>query len=315
MPCPARLFCALVALIALRISPAAAAEFTVTKYDAGVKIDIDGQPFTEYHTLNGAKPFLWPIIGPTGVEMTRTYPMRLGLNGEKADHPHQRSLWFTHGEVNGVNFWAETPGHGTTVHREWVTVEGGPQATLVSRNDWVGPDAKKHLEDERKLVFRSGPDSRSIDFDITLKATAGPVKFGDTKEGSFGIRVPTVMDVNSKQGGKIVNSAGQTDDDAWGQAAPWVDYHGPVGGETVGVAILNHPQSFRYPTYWHVRTYGLFAANPFGLHDFKKSPDVDGSHTIPAGDSITLRYRVLFHRGDEKSAAVAEAFKAYAEEP
>jgi hypothetical protein len=295
-------------------SAALAGDISVERTDRGVSIRLDGQPFTEYLTGNGPKPILWPVIGPTGVEMTRAYPMKTEVEGEKQDHPHQRSLWFTHGDVNGVDFWSELPGHGSIVHREFSRVEGGAQGVIVSINDWLGPDGRKHLEDERTLTFRGGDDWRSIDFDIALKATTGAVTFGDTKEGCLGIRVPTVMDVNSGNGGRIVNADGLTDDAAWGKPAPWVDYHGPVGGETVGVAILNHPSSFRAPTYWHVRTYGLFAANPFGLHHFKNSTEVDGAYTIPDGDSIILRYRFLFHKGDEQAARVADAYQEYASE-
>jgi hypothetical protein len=295
----------------------AAAELTVEQTDQGVTVNIDGQLFTEYLIRTGPKPILWPVIGPTGAEMTRAYPMRTEVEGEKQDHPHQRSLWFTHGDVNGVDFWSENAGHGSIVHREFTQVAGAPEATITTItaiNDWLGPDGRKHLEDERTLVFNAGDGWRSIDFNITLKATAGPVIFGDTKEGMMGIRVPTVMDVNSDPGGRIVTSEGLTDKEAWGKPAAWVDYHGPVDGETVGVAILNHPSSFRAPTHWHVREYGLFAANPFGLHDFSGSDEVDGSYTIPDGDSITFRYRFLFHRGDEQSAQVGKAYEAYAAE-
>ena len=120
------------------------------------------------------------------------------------------------------------------------------------------------------------------------------------------------MKVESGLGGKIVNSNGLTNKEAWGKPAAWVDYHGPVEGETVGIAIMNHPSSFRFPTYWHVRTYGLFAANPFGLHNFQNSDDVDGSHTLEPGQSMSLRYRVLVHKGDEKDGRVADAYGQYA---
>jgi methane monooxygenase PmoA-like len=155
--------------------------------------------------------------------------------------------------------------------------------------------------------------ARVLDFDITIKATAGPVTFGDTKEGMFGLRVASSMDVNRKKGGKITNAEGITDDAAWGKASPWVDYTGPVGGETVGIAILNHPDSFRYPTTWHVRTYGLFAANPFGWHDFGRSEK--GDYTIPDGERISFRYRVIFHKGDTASADIDASFKTYAKPP
>jgi hypothetical protein len=296
----------------------AAAEVTAQPCDHGVVITINGQPFAEYWTRSGSKPIVWPIIGPTGKAMTRAWPMAEGA-GEKKDHVHHRSLWFTHGSVNGIDFWGESSKGGITRHREFVKVEGGPSATIITRNDWIGPDEKKVCEDERTLIFGGDAETRRIDFDITIKASEGPVTFGDTKEGSFGMRVPETMKVdarklNPKLGGKIINSEGQTDDAAWGKPAAWVDYHGPVDDQLVGIAILNHPSSFRFPTPWHVRTYGLFAANPFGLHDFQANKDVDGSYTLPAGQTMTFRYRVLLHRGDEKSAKIAEAYAAYAKE-
>jgi len=129
----------------------------------------------------------------------------------------------------------------------------------------------------------------------------------------FGVRVASSMDVKAKKGGKITNAEGVTDLDAWGKASPWVDYIGPVAGKTVGVAILNHPGSFRYPTTWHVRDYGLFAANPFGWHDFGRKEA--GTYTVPAGQSIRFGYRVILHEGDTASARLPDAFRGYAEPP
>ncbi|MEX0712724.1 MAG: PmoA family protein [Pirellulales bacterium] len=291
-----------------------AAELAVKEHDGGVRVEIDGNLFTDYLTATAPKPILWPVIGPTGVEMTRAYPMA-DVAGEKKDHIHQRSLWFTHGDVNGVDFWSENPPHGSIVHRGYLEVSAADgKAVIRTRNDWLGPDGKQHCQDERTLTFRGDGDMRTIDFDIVLIASDGPVTFGDTKEGTMGIRLPTVMDVDSRLGGRIVTSEGLTDKEAWGKPAAWVDYHGPVAGQVVGVAIFNHPSSFRYPTTWHVREYGLFAANPFGLHDFTGSADVKGAHTIAAGESIYLRYRFLFHKGDATAANLAEAFKEYAAE-
>lgn len=232
--------------------------------------------------------------------------------GEKHDHPHQRSIWFTHGDVNGVDFWSENEKHGAIAHREYLRLdEGDKEAVIATRNDWIDVKGKKVCEDWRMLTFAAGDGWRSIDFEITLTASEGPVKFGDTKEGSMGIRIPTVMDVNSQKGGHIVNSEGDTDKDAWGKPASWVDYYGTVNNQPVGIAFMNHPSSFRYPTRWHVRDYGLFAANPFGLRDFVGKNDVDGSYTLENGASLALRYRLLFHKGDAKAAKVAEAFEGY----
>ncbi|NLF09348.1 MAG: hypothetical protein GX594_15415 [Pirellulaceae bacterium] len=286
-------------------------EITVERSEGGAVVKIDGRLFTEYLTCSGTKPILWPIIGPTEQPMTRAHPMG-DVEGEKKDHPHQRSLWFSHGDVNGVNFWAETGRVGKIEHLEFVKL-GGTPATIVARNAWIDPDGKKVCEDTRTLGFGAYDQSRWIDFDITLKATDGPVVFGDTKEGTFGIRVAKSIRVDAGMGGKFVNSRNQVNNDAWGQPAEWIDYHGPVGGRTMGIAVLNHPDSFRYPTYWHVRPYGLLAANPFGASDFSKGQLPGGATTIAPGESIRLRYRVLFHRGDQREGRVAEAFAAFTE--
>jgi len=216
----------------------------VTQNEHGVKVLIDGELFTQYRTDLGAKPICWPVYSATGAEVTRRFPMET-IDGEKHDHPHQRSWWFTHGDVNGIDFWSENEGHGTIVHREYLALESGSQQGRIrTRNDWLAPDGTKVCEDERELRVYHRPDARVVDFDVTVRATEGPVKFGDTKEGTMGVRVATSMDVNSNLGGRIVNSRGQTDLEAWGKQAEWVDYYGPVGDETLGIAIMNHPTSF-----------------------------------------------------------------------
>lgn len=297
----------------LTVLAAGGAEYSVERNDHGVTIKLDGELLTEYLIDKGPKPILWPIVGPTGKNMTRAYPMQR-IKGERMDHPHHRSLWFTHGNVNGIDFWTESGKNGKIVHRDFVEVSGGPEAKIVANNDWVAPDGKKVCEDTRTLKFHNIGDMRAIDFAITIRAVDSQVKFGDTKEGSFGVRVPTTLDVESRPGGKIINSNGDTDGDAWAKRAAWVDYQGPLEGEEVGIAILNHPSSFRFPTHWHVRTYGLFAANPFGIHDFEPNAGVDGTYTLEPGESFTLRYRVVFHKGTEQDAKIAELFDAYSKE-
>ena len=197
-------------------------------------------------------------------------------------------MWFDHGDVNGTSFWDEQGSHGTIEHREFLQLEEGEQAVIQTKNDWTTPQGKVVCQDIRTLVFGADESTRWIDFQVQVMPATEAVVFGDTKEGSFGMRVAGSMRVELKKGGKIVNSEGQTDGDAWGKRAAWVDYSGPVDGETVGIAILNHPRSFRYPTYWHVRTYGLFAANPFGLHDFLNSKDADGSFKLEPGEKFSL---------------------------
>jgi hypothetical protein len=289
----------------------AESKFELTETPEGVAVKLNGKLLTNYLVKSGAKPILWPLIGPYGNEITRAYPMRDAGEFERDDHVHHRSFWFTHGDVNGIDFWSETEGHGNIIHKGFDKVRGGKTGVIVTRNDWVGPDGKRICQDTRTLTFHADGDLYWIDFDTTVTAGDGSVKFGDTKEGSFGVRVAGSMKVTSEMGGKIINIHGDTDLKAWGKQSPWVDYHGPVKGNVVGITIMNHPSSFRYPSYWHARTYGLFTANPFGLHHFKGDNSIDGSHQMEKGDSFTLRYRVLVHKGTEKEADVAKHFEAY----
>ena len=309
-----RLMLCLLPLVAAVVCLPVRAEVGVKQTDTGVEVMLDGKPFTTYLFNSGYKPILWPVIGPTGKEMTRAWPMREGNPDEKTDHVHQKSFWFDHGNVNGVDFWAETAKiQGKQVHTELVKAEGGKIGTIVTKNEWVGPDGAKILADERTLRFGGDDKSRWIDFDVVVTALADEVTFGDTKEGAFGLRIAESMRTDRKTGGRIITSEGLTDADAWGKPAAWVDYHGPVADETLGIAILNHPSSFRYPTHWHVRTYGLFAANPWGLGDFTGGKQ-DGSHKMNKGESLSLRYRVIFHSGDEKQGKIAEAFSEYSKQ-
>ncbi len=312
---PFRLFVLVSLIVSLLGGATQAAEFTVKQDDEGVSILLNGRLFTKYLIKSGAKPILWPVIGPTEKPITRGYPMREATPEERNDHIHHRSFWFTHGDVNGIDFWSENKGHGNIIQREFLEVKGGPTAVVSTRNDWVGPEGEKQCSDTR--VYRFGADQRGrwIDCDITVTAEYGDVTFGDTKEGSFGVRLAGDMKVSAKKGGRIINSRGQSDLEAWGQPAEWVDYHGPVDGETVGVTIMNHPKSFRYPTRWHVRTYGLFTANVFGLHHFERSDKADGSFTLKKGESFVFRHRVFMHKGDEKQGDVAAVYAEYAKTP
>jgi len=300
-----------------------AAEWSLEKTDQGYKATIDGKLFTEYLTDFRGTPIMWPIIGPTGQEMTRSFPMvPEGKPSEKLDHPHHRSLWFNHGDVNGNDFWAIKP--SVIKHKRFVKAEKEAQGLLlITENEWLDKDGAVLCTDLRTIRFGLHGESRLIDFDVTVTAVADPLVFVDTKEGSFGIRVPGRLDDDgsrkdkSRPGGTIVNAEGLKGDAAWGKRSAWVDYSGELdNGDVVGIAILNHPSSFRYPTYWHVRTYGLFAANPFGVHDFVKGEKVDtGSLPMKKGDTFTLRYRVVFHKGTAENIDLPKMFEEYSTLP
>ncbi len=287
---------------------------TLVERGKRIAVEVDGKPWTTYVPDDGPKPYFDPLIGPSEVALTRAWPMR-EVAGEPRDHPHHRSLWFGHLDVNKVDTWSEMPGHGQVreTSRPTVVGDGGPVGVLRTRDDWLDRSGRKVCEDERVVRFYATKTARVFDFDVTLRATDGPLKIADNKDGVFAVRVAAPMALTAKQGGRIVNSRGVTDRAAWGQPAEWVDYTGPVAGSTMGIAILNHPSSFRYPTTWHVRDYGLFAANPFGYHDFGQARS--GGHRIEPKDSIRFAYRVVLHKGATESAAIDTLFEGYARPP
>lgn len=297
-----------------------AAELTVERSERGAIVNVDGQLFAEYLTDAKHQPAVWPIIGPTGEAVTRSFPIGPLLGTERDDHPHHHSLWFAHEDVNGHNFWLE-PKQGSDLkkanvikHQKFSSLKSeGHKATIVSNNHWLAGEGNLICEDERTLVFAADDESRWIDFTIKISATNGPVTFGDIKDGTFSTRVAGSMKVDS--GGTLINSVGQKNADAWGMPAEWIDNYGPLKGETVGLAMFSHPANFRHPTRWHVRNYGLLCANPFGNRQFPAADIQQTSYTIPAGDSLTLRYRVYLHRGDTEQGRVAEAFQAFAQQP
>lgn len=301
-------------LLAVVLVPVHAAQFTLEKDDQGVTVKCDGQLFTRYWQKSGSKPILWPVVGPSGKELTRGYPMREALDTEKRDHVHHRSLWFVHGDVNGISFWDESDPskNGSVEHQQYLKLQEGEQAVIQTANSWKTPQGEVLCQDVRTMTFGASGDQRWIDFQVRVTAHDQQVVFGDTKEGSFAVRVAGSMKVDQKLGGKIVNSEGQTDGQAWGQRASWVDYTGPVDGDIVGIAILNHPRSLRYPTYWHVRTYGLFAANPFGVRDFTGDETANGALTLAAGESFEMFFRIILHQGETDPTAIHKAFEDYA---
>lgn len=287
----------------------------ITQMADRLRVEINGKLFTEYFFKDVPRPYCYPLIGPGDVAMTRNWPMK-DVPDEDHDHPHHRSLWFAHGAVNGHDFWSEQRAFGKTLHDEFIEVKSGKDFGLIKqRNKWVTAAGELVCTDERTLRFYNPGSAaeRILDFKITLRPAKGDLTLGDTKEGTMAVRLAETMRLKGKVGkGHIVNSAGVRDGDTWGKRAEWCDYYGPVDGKTVGIAIFDHPQNPRHPTWWHVRDYGLYAANPFGQHDFEKLSDkTAGDLVVPAGKSVTFRYRFYLHEGDEQQAKVAEKFKAY----
>lgn len=311
-----RLFIALIALTASLF-----AEVTFTEQPGRVRVEINGQLFTEYHHGDAPHVYYWPLIGPGGAKMTRGYPME-NTTDEEHDHVHHRSLWFSHGSVNGTDFWTEDAGGkralGKIEHARILAKENGAKfGILVTEQKWIAPDGTAPLRSVQTFRVFDGPvTERVFDFEIALVAGGKDVVFGDTKEGTFALRIAESMRLKQPKGpgkGSIVNSEGLKDAKAWGQRANWVAMSGPIGEKTFTITILSHPTNLRAPQRWHARDYGLFAANPFCEHDMDKSqPKGAGSHTLKAGETLTLKYRIAITEGDAAAAKCAGRFAEYA---
>jgi hypothetical protein len=280
-----------------------------------VDVSIDGQPFTTlFYGEATSMPFLSPLRAPSGVIVTRRWPME-EVKGESRDHPHHQGLWFNHGNVNGVNFWEHAGRNAPFGHivTDKITVAkgGAKSGEIALEARWVDSADKVVLRENRRMTFSGDAKARIVDVDITLTAGDQPVKFGDTKEGTFGIRLSDQL--TEKPGtGTMTNAEGATKmKNVWGKPSPWVDYSGTVDGQAVGVAIFDHSKNPKHPTTWHARDYGLFAANPFGDHDFYNDKTKDGSVTVEPGKTIRFRYRVVIHPGDTATAKIADMYKAW----
>ncbi|MFT4546914.1 MAG: hypothetical protein ACI8XO_002369 [Verrucomicrobiales bacterium] len=268
------------------------AEISISKGTSKVEIKAGDQPFAELRFgPERSKPVLYPIFGPGQVKMTRDFPFSNDTKGEKHDHPHHESLWYTHGNVNGISFWHIDKNTGT-IKQTGVEISGD---TIITSNDWLGPDEKRVCSDQRVMKFSILPDgSRLIDFTVTINASDGDVTFGDTKEGSMGIRTHHLL--RTDKGAEVTNSAGQKGKSIWGKPAKWVNYQSKIEGKPIGVAMFDSPQNPRHPTTWHARDYGLVAANPFGAHDFSKAKKGTGDLVIKSGESVKFRYAIVFHK-------------------
>jgi hypothetical protein len=268
--------------------------------------------FTAYHAKDTAKPFLYPIIGPTGANMTRHFPMEKGVAGESTDHPHHTSLWFAHGGVNGVDFWHVGKKGGTVdVPIASPIVAKGRRVTLSSIENWLTPKKAVLASATNFYGFEILPDgSRVIDYATTIApdGSVAELVFTDTKEGTMAIRTaPQLRLKGDLATGKAINSEGDKDTKVWGKRAKWVAYWGEIDGKTCGVAIFDHPTNLRHPTWWHARDYGLVAANPFGQFYFERGKHKRGAgeFRLKHNERLELRYRFVFFAGTAEEADIA----------
>ena len=279
-----------------------------TQGDGFVDVTRGDQLIARYVYKDTPKPYIYPLNGPGGEALTRAYPMK-EVAGEPTDHPHHRSFWVGHGDVNGVDFWAEGEKSGRIVQ---TTIDFNSEIpghwNISTNNVWVGPDEKTICTEARRYSFVSCDYGILVSTSITLAARGGDVKFGGTKEGFFALRLAPGLQLAGGKG-HILNSEKLKDQACWGKRARWRDYTGEVDGKTCGVTVFDLPSNQGHPTYWHARDYGLLAANPFGGKDFTGDPKTDSGFTLGDGRTLRLVYITLLHSGKleaEKIDALAD---------
>ena len=304
---------ALLLPLACCVTSCTSSPLTLSVVGSTVQVLSHGLPFATVEAGAEPRPYVWPLYGPGQVAMTRNHPMAK-RDGEEPDHPHHQSLWLAHGSVNGFDFW-----HGKQ-HRERQVLQR-LNATLVQAPDvlvqcdyrWLADDDTEVLQESRQLRFSEVGDARYIDVTSELRALHGDVRFGDTKEGTFAVRVHPALRAEGKVAtGVLSNSEGHVGNAAWGKQARWLDDSGVVDGKEVGIAMFDHPSNLRHATWWHARSYGLLAANPFGAHDFAKQPVGAGDYVLKQGETLTLRYRVVLHGADWGPLRIQAAYDEWA---
>jgi hypothetical protein len=290
-----------------------------------VDIAIDGKPFTSYiWPVNLKKPVLYPLVDAGGVTVTRGWPLE-PRPGERTDHPHHDGLWFNYGNANGFDFWNNSEAikpenrekMGTVVFDRIVSAKSGLHAgELTTESTWITGKGDKILAETTTYVFSERNGVRSIDVTATLKAL-DKVVFNDDKEGMLGMRVARWLESPEEKGGtftdangvattvaataeipgvapptgEYLTSEGVRGGKVWATRGRWCVLTGHTGDHVDSIAIFDHPRNPGYPTYWHARGYGLFAANPLGrsIFDPKQPPF---KYAIEKGESATFRYRV-----------------------
>lgn len=276
-------------------------------------IELNGTPFTDYWFGTRAdrpyvRPFFLPILASDGTPLTSDQYIV-----PKDPHPHHQSMWVAHEDVNGVNHWLITgkpPAKQEHLRFEKLEADG-----FVEDLQWDDQQGAAMLNETRAARFRSYEDgTRAIDLTVALTPAKGAVTLADAKDaGLCAVRVIKAISDTAT----ITNSAGQTGEKAcWGKPADWCDISGTIDARTYGIAMFDAPANPRHPSRWHVRQYGLLAANPFGLHEFdpKQFPKGAGDLKIESGKTLTVHYRVLFHSGDAGAAKLNEKYKQFAAE-
>ena len=297
--------------------------FSVLKKEDAIVIKFGGAFFARYNFHKLGQPILWPIYGPSGIRMLRDYPMKSNTPGEAKDHPHHRGFFIGHQGISGANFWHnQYENSGTVEHLKVIETRSGEDRALIKTlNAWKDKHGKTMGADTRTLTFGADEVARFIDLEINLHGTHQDLVFEEFKDGFVGIRTHPDLRLtpSGKRGvhqvyGKARNSEGVEGKNIWGKRADWVHYYGTIEGKQVGIAFFSHPSNLTKKgekSWWHARDYGLISANPFAPTKIGG----DGEHTVSKGQSLTLRYRFVFHSGSPEDAKIEKRFARYAQDP
>ncbi|MFK7923971.1 MAG: PmoA family protein [Bacteroidia bacterium] len=293
-----------------------------------VEVRIGGELFTSYRYGDPLKkPVLWPVVSANGAELTRHFPFKIKV-GERIDHQHHVGIWFNYGDINGLDFWnnstARSPEkaakYGSIVHEAIERSQDGKrEAILETRSSWQDFQGQALLAENTQFRFWTDGDTRIIDRRASLEALVDSVRFSDNKEGMFAIRLTRELELpaqkpaslsnekgeavrqaevdNSAVTGDYLSSEGKSGSKVWGTRASWMKLNGTIGDKAVAIVIYDHPDNAGYPTYWHARGYGLFAANPLGQKVFSKGERELNFHLLK-GDKATFQYRLAVFSHD-----------------
>ena len=307
--------------------------------DDKVDVMIGGKLFTSYvYGDKLTKPVLVPIRTPSGIEVNRRHPLT-EVEGASTDHSHHVGIFFAVDQVNGTNFWRNTSPPPQIKHIKITEMTGGTERGKLSTiMHWIDNDGRVVLEEKRNMIFIAAEyeNEYAIDFSMDLNAQDAKVVFDDIEEGMFAIRLsdylrqgPVKMTLKS---GKLIpeesiagtgtyfsSNGDVTAKNIWGKRARWVALQGARKGKIVGVAVLNHPASINYPTYWHVRDYGLFSANPLGQGDFqrqrprqyRKNKVIPLRLTLEPGETAHFRFLVIIYEGIRTKEQIEERFGGF----
>jgi len=290
-----------------------------------VKVFVGKQLFASFlYPDSMEKPVLFDVHAANNMIVTRSFPLYT-ITGEPTDHPHHAGIWFNFENVNGLDFWNNSyaipaekkKGYGWIKTDRIIETVSGVKGILSYHANWKNQDNETLLEETTRFEF-SGTDHLRIIDRITSLTAQRDVLMKDAKDGLLGFRMAHALQMPSTEDqeftdnkgiktivkagtdtvakGNYLTSEGKSGNDAWSTRAVWCKAFTKMGSDSISVAIIDHPLNPNYPTYWHARGYGLFAANPLGENIFTKG-ERSKNLQIKKGETVIFRYRIVIESG------------------